>query len=315
MEAVIWTDVVQMFLYVGGAIVSLFVIVQQIPEGWSHIWQVADQAGKLRVFDFRFDLSTEFFTRPYSFWAGVIGGCFLTTASHGTEQLMVQRLLSARTQEESRLALFGSWFVIFFQFALFLTIGMILYVFYRDTGRPAPAIPDRIYPEFIWEFLPPGVAGLVMAAILAAAMSNLSAALNALASTTVMDFWKPLARKERTESEYLRIARWVTVFWGGVLLVIAFLARSVQSVLEYGLGIASIVYGALLGTFLLGVLTRRVGERAAMCGMAAGLALNIYIKFGTTVAWTWYVLIGTAATFITAWIASFILPRENTQNV
>jgi Na+/proline symporter len=176
-------------------------------------------------------------------------------------------------------------------------------------------IPDRIYPEFIWEFLPPGVAGLVMAAILAAAMSNLSAALNALASTTVMDFWKPLARKERSESEYLRIARWVTVFWGGVLLVIAFLARSVQSVLEYGLGIASIVYGALLGTFLLGVLTRRVGERAAMCGMAAGLALNIYLKFGTTVAWTWYVLIGTAATFITAWIASFILPRENTQHV
>lgn len=315
MEAVIWTDVVQMFLYVGGAIVSLFVIVQQIPQGWSHIWQVADQAGKLRVFDFRFEWSTEFFARPYSFWAGVIGGCFLTTASHGTEQMMVQRLLSAKTQEDSRWALFGSWFVIFFQFALFLAIGMILYVFYRDTGRPAPSIPDRIYPEFIWEFLPPGVAGLVMAAILAAAMSNLSAALNALASTTVMDFWKPLARKARSETDYLRIARWVTVFWGGVLLVIAFLARSVQSVLEYGLGIASIVYGALLGTFLLGVLTRRVGERAAMCGMAAGLALNIYLKFGTTVAWTWYVLIGTAATFITAWIASFILPRENTQHV
>ncbi len=316
MEAVIWTDVVQMFLYVGGAIVSLFVIMQQIPQGWGHIWEVAGQANKLRVFDFRLDLSSEFFSRPYSFWAGLIGGCFLTTASHGTEQLMVQRLLSARSQDESRWALFSSWLVIFFQFSLFLVIGLILYVFYQDTGRPVPAIADRIYPQFIWEFLPTGVAGLVMAAILAAAMSNLSAALNSLASTTVMDFWKPLARKQRTEAEYLHIARWVTIFWGFVLLVIAFLARQVQSVLEYGLGIASIVYGALLGTFLLGVLTQRVGERAAMCGMAAGLALNIYLKFGTTVAWTWYVLIGTAATFITAWMASFVLPRENnTQHV
>ena len=134
-------------------------------------------------------------------------------------------------------------------------------LFIQDTGRPAPAVPDRIYPQFIWDYLPPGVAGLVMAAILAAAMSNLSAALNSLASTTVMDFWKPLARKERTEAEYLRIARWVTLFWGGVLLIIAFLARHVQSVLEYGLGIASIIYGALLGTFLLGVLTERVAPR------------------------------------------------------
>ena len=315
MEAVIWTDVVQMFLYVGGAIVSLFVIVQQIPQGWEHIWQVAGQANKLRVFDFRLEWTTEFLSRPYSFWAGVIGGCFLTTASHGTEQLMVQRLLSAKSQDESRRALFGSWFVIFFQFSLFLIIGLILFVFYQDTGRPIPAVPDRIYPQFIWEFLPSGVAGLVMAAILAAAMSNLSAALNSLASTTVMDFWKPLARKQRSEAEYLHIARWVTIFWGGVLLVIAFLARHVQSVLEYGLGIASIVYGALLGTFLLGLLTTRVGERAAMCGMAVGLTINVYLKFGTTVAWTWYVLIGTAATFITAWLASFVLPRENTQNV
>ena len=315
MEAVIWTDVVQMFLYIGGAIVSLFVIVEQIPQGWSHIYEVASQAGKLRVFDFRLEWTAEFFTRPYSFWAGVFGGCFLTTASHGTEQLMVQRLLSAKSQDESRLALFGSWFVILFQFSLFLAIGLILYVYYRDAGLPLPATTDRIYPQFVWDHLPRGVAGLVMAAILAAAMSNLSAALNSLASTTVMDFWKPLARKQRSEAEYLQIARWVTVFWGGVLLVIAFLARHVESVLEYGLGIASIVYGALLGTFLLGVLTKRVGERSAMCGMAAGLAINLYLKFGTTVAWTWYVLIGTAATFITAWLVSYVLPAENTRHV
>ncbi|MBM3788589.1 MAG: sodium/solute symporter, partial [Acidobacteria bacterium] len=186
MEAVIWTDVIQMVLYVGGAILSLIVILQQIPGGLDHVWQTADAANKLRIFDFRFEMSQEFFSRPYSFWGGVIGGCFLTTASHGTEQLMVQRLLSAKSQTESRMALLGSWFVIFFQFSLFLVIGLILYVFYKDTGRPTPEVMDRVYPQFIWDFLPHGVAGLVMAAILAAAMSNLSAALNSLASTTVM---------------------------------------------------------------------------------------------------------------------------------
>jgi len=310
MEAVIWTDVIQMVLYVGGAILSLIVILQQIPGGIDHVWQTADAANKLRVFDFRFALTAEFFSRPYSFWAGVIGGCFLTTASHGTEQLMVQRLLSAKSQAESRMALLGSWFVIFFQFSLFLVIGLILFVFYKDTGRATPDVMDRVYPQFIWDFLPHGVAGLVMAAILAAAMSNLSAALNSLASTTVMDFWKPLSKIARSDDEYLRIARWVTVGWGAVLMMIAILAREVKSVLEYGLGIASIVYGALLGTFLLGVLTKRVGERAAMCGMAVGIVMNLYLKLGTNVAWTWYVLIGTAATFLVALAVSFVVKEK-----
>jgi solute:Na+ symporter, SSS family len=315
MTAVIWTDVVQMILYIAGALVSLFVIVGLVPGGWGHIVETASAAGKFQLFDFRFEPTAEFFSRPYSFWAGFIGGCFLTTASHGTEQLMVQRLLSARDEAQARGALLASWAVIFFQFSLFLLIGLILYVYYQDNGLPPPAVPDRIYPQFIWDHLPRGVAGLVIAAILAAAMSNLSAALNSLASTTVMDFLKPLARRHRTESEYLAISRYATLVWGAVLLVIAFLARHVQSVLEFGLGIASIIYGALLGCFLLGVLTKRVGERAAMAGMAAGLVMNVYIKFGTNVAWTWYVLFGTAATFSVAYIASYILPRENPQHV
>ncbi|MCA2969670.1 MAG: sodium/solute symporter [Acidobacteriaceae bacterium] len=314
MTAVIWTDVVQMFLYILGALVSLYVILGLVPGGWTHVFSVAQEANKLRVFDFRFDWSAEFFRRPYSFWAGLIGGAFLTTASHGTEQLMVQRLLAGRTEAESRLALFSSWVVIFFQFSLFLLIGLILFVYYKDTGQAPPAIPDRIYPQFIWDHLPRGVAGLVMAAVLAAAMSNLSAALNALASTTVMDFWKPLARVERSEAEYLRLSRWITVAWGGVLFVIALVAQSIQSVLESGLSIASIVYGCLLGVFLLGVLTKRTGEKAAMAGMLAGLLTNLYVKFGTTIAWTWYVLIGAAVTVATAVLLSLFLNEERVRH-
>ena len=312
MTAVIWTDVVQMFLYVGGAILSLFVILNAIPGGWGRVVEVAAPLDKFRVFDFSFDPS---FTRTYNFWAGLIGGAFLTTASHGTEQLMVQRLLAARNERESRLALFGSWAVIFFQFTLFLTIGVILFVYYRETATAAPQPADRIYPQFIWNHLPHGISGLVIAAILAAAMSNLSAALNSLASTTVMDFYKPMAQRrghgrEHDESWFLALARRVTLVWGVILFVIGFIARQWGSVLEAGLSIASILYGALLGVFLLGILTRRVGERAAMAAMVASMLVMAYVKTSTPIAWTWYVLIGTSTTFATGLLASLVFPRE-----
>lgn len=313
MTAVIWTDVVQMCLYVGGAIASLFVILHEIPGGLQHVIDVVAPMGKLSVFDFRFSWTPEFFSRTYSFWAGLVGGAFLTTASHGTEQLMVQRLLAAKSETESRWALFSSWFVIFFQFSLFLFIGSMLFVLYRDTGRTPPSPPDRIYPEYIWNHLPVGISGLVIAAILAAAMSNLSAALNSLASTTVMDFYRPLTAKRdgqgHDESYFLWLARVSTLVWGAILLTIAFVSRSIKSVLEAGLSIASVLYGALLGVFLLGLLTKRVGERAAMGGMILSLLTMAYVKTQTTIAWTWYVLIGTAVTFVSAYLLSLILPE------
>src|SRR5207302_8086534 len=138
MTAVIWTDVIQMTLYVVGAIVSFFVLLHHIPGGWQHILAVAGPAGKLRIFDFDFSFSMAFFSRTYTFWAGLLGGCFLTTASHGTDQLMVQRLLSARDERQSRTALLASWAVIFLQFSLFLLIGILLYVYYRDNHLAAP---------------------------------------------------------------------------------------------------------------------------------------------------------------------------------
>jgi SSS family transporter len=307
MTAVIWTDVVQMCLYVVGAAISFFVILQQIPGGWNHVLETAAAAGKFQLFDFRF-----VFTEPYTFWAGIVGGCFLTTASHGTDQMMVQRLLSARNQAQSRAALLASWLVIFVQFSLFLAIGILLFVHDRDTGLTPPAKLDRIYPEFIWNSLPPVVAGVVVAAILAAAMANLSAALNSLASTTIVDFYKPFTASgpERPEAHYLKLGRAATVVWGGVLLGIGIMARQWGSVLEAGLTIASIPFGALLGVFLLGVLTRRVTERAAIIGMFTGLATIIYVRFGTSIAWTWYVFIGAAATFAAGVAASLFISSQ-----
>jgi solute:Na+ symporter, SSS family len=298
MTAVIWTDVVQMTLYVIGAVMSFFVILHKIPGGWDHVLAVAGAAHKFTVFDFSFAPTLTYFSHSYTFWAGLAGGCFLTTASHGTDQLMVQRLLSARNEAQSRAALLASWVVILIQFTLFLLIGVLLWVYYGDTGLTPPAKNDQIYPSFVWNNMPVGLAGIIIAAILAAAMANLSAALNSLASTTVVDFLRARGR-EMSEAKAMKIARWATVGWGLVLFAIAYAARHSQSVLEVGLTIGSIPFGALLGVFLLGVLTKKPGEIAAMCGVAAGLATVLSVHFFThpRVAFTWYVMIGTVVTF------------------
>jgi SSS family solute:Na+ symporter len=310
MTAVIWTDVVQMCLYVLGAAVSLFVILARIPGGWQNIVAVAGPAGKFQIFDFSFSPNMQFFSRTYTFWAGLIGGCFLTMASHGTDQLMVQRLLSARDEAQSRTALLFSWLVIFFQFGLFLLIGVMLFVYYRDAHLPVPAVEDRIYPAFVWNNLPAGVAGLVTAAILAAAMANLSAALNSLASTTVIDFVRPL-RAALPHGGELKLARAMTVVWGAVLVIIGMLARHWGSVLESGLSIASVTLGLLLGVFLLGVLTKRPGESAAIFGVATGLAAILYVRYATPIAWTWWVLIGSLVTFAAGYCASIFQSRAS----
>jgi Na+/proline symporter len=199
---------------------------------------------------------------------------------------------------------------------MFLAIGTCLFVLYRERGAQPPAVMDRLYPLYIWQNLPPGVAGLVIAAILAAAMSNLSAALNALASTTVLDLWRPLAASGAgagDDARWLRLSRYATVVWGVVLFGVALVARQWGSVLQAGLSIASIVYGSLLGVFLLGLLTKRVGEIAAMSGMCVGLALMLYVRFATPIAFTWYVVIGTGATFGTGILVSLFV-REGARD-
>jgi SSS family solute:Na+ symporter len=298
LAAVIWTDVVQTAIYVGGTLVGVGTIMHSVPGGWAAIHAAAASAGKLQVFDF-----SRNFWIPYTFWSGVIGGAFLTTASHGTDQLIVQRLLAARGEKQSVVALLSSGVAILFQFALFLIVGIMLWAYYRvpsaNFGRP-----DRIYPTFIVTRMPHGISGLLIAAILAAAMSNLSAALNALSSSTILDFfvrWK----KQTGEAAKMRLSRCATVAWALILFGLAVLSlHKVGRVIEVGLQIASIAYGALLGVFLLGVLTRRANQRGAMIGMACGFGVELYLWRWTHVPWTWWVMIGTMLTFAVGYMAS-----------
>jgi Na+/proline symporter len=293
--------VVQTAIYVGGTLVGLVTILHLVPGGWAAIHAAAASAGKLQVFDFSWN-----FWVPYTFWAGVIGGAFLTTASHGTDQLIVQRLLAARGQKQSVMALLSSGVWVFFQFALFLIVGVMLWAYYRvpsaSFGRA-----DRIYPTFIVSRMPHGISGLLIAAILAAAMSNLSAALNSLSSSLIMDFYvrfRPLA-EERTK---MRLSRVATLFWALLLFALAVLSlNKVGRVVEVGLQIASIAYGALLGVFLLGVLTRRANQRGAMVGMVFGFGVEIYLWLGTRVPWTWWVMMGTCVTFAIGYGVSLAL--------
>lgn len=301
LAAVIWTDVVQTAIYIGGTLVGVFTILHLVPGGWPAIHAAAASAGKLQVFDFAPN-----FWLPYTFWAGLIGGAFFNTASHGTDQLIVQRLLAARNQRQSVTALISSGVAIFFQFALFLIVGVMLWAYY---GLPSASFgkADYIYPKFIVTRLPHGISGLLIAAILAAAMSNLSAALNSLSSSSMMDFY--LRSHPRTDDRtQLRLSRLSTFFWALLLFSLAVLSlHKVARVIEVGLTIASVAYGALLGVFLLGVLTRRASERGSMVGMLFGFGIELYLWLGTKVPWTWYVPIGTLVTFGIGYGASRLL--------
>ena len=304
LAAVIWTDVVQTFVYVGGTLVGMVTILHLVPGGWGSVQAIAGGLNKFRVFDLSFFSAS--MSSPYTLWAGIIGGAFFTTASHGTDQLIVQRLLAARNQRQSALALLASGVAVFFQFGLFLLVGVMLFAYYRVPSS-AFGRADRIYPTFIVSRMPHGIAGLLIAAILAAAMSNLSAALNSLSSSSMMDFYLRF-RPTVSEAGRLRLARLATVAWAVVLFGLAVVAlHRVGRVVEVGLQIASIAYGALLGVFLLGVLTRRANQGGAILGMICGFAIELYLWIWSPVAFTWWVFIGTSVTFAVGYVASLTL--------
>jgi SSS family solute:Na+ symporter len=298
MRAVIWTDVIQFALYMTGSVAAFFLLLHKIPGGWTSVTQAAAVAGgKLAIFDFAFSL-----TRSYTFWSGLIGGTFLTMASHGTDQTMVQRLLAARNERDSKKALLASGAIIFVQFALFLVLGVMLFVYAQHFALAAPGgDTDKIYPEFIVRVMPRGLAGIVLASIFAIAMSNASGSLNSLASSSIIDLG---AQNRENGTRSVMRSRKMTLLWGVVLGALGLIRWG--PVLEAGLTIASITYGAMLGVFLLGTWNKHANEKGALAGFVAGLAAMIAVKFWTPLAWTWHAAAGTAITFAVGSLASVL---------
>ncbi len=321
MRAVVWTDVMQTGVYLAGGIAAIVLIGQHVAGGWPAIISDAHALGKLKAIDLYTGID-----RPHTVLAGLLGGAFLSMASHGADQLIVQRLLASGNLREAQRSLIGSGLVVFVQFAMFLGIGIGLYAFYNGQQF---ARPDAIFPNFIIDVMPPGMTGLVIAAILAAAMSTLSGALNSLAAATLHDIIMPLTGKRPDDPSLLGVSKLLTLVWSIILIGGAMLYSDEGTpVVTIALSIASFTYGGLLGAFMLGILVNRARQRDVIIGMSVGISVMTVIVFarviGTTfpalaeplapfarIAWPWYVLIGTTLTFLTGLLASLTHAAPN----
>jgi SSS family transporter len=320
MEAVIWVEVVQLVIYIGGAIAAAIVLIQNIPDGISGAISVGREFNKFTVFDFTWDV-----TKTFTFWSGLLGGCFLTMSTHGTDQYLVQRYLCTNRPTSASLALLSSGAVVLAQFIGFLFIGVLLFAFYAPynlpeyamAGLPGSGIPatfpfakgDQAFPNFITEHMPAGLSGLVVAAIFAAALSS---SLNSIAATAVNDLYKPFV-PNASDRSLVRIAGILTVVVGviQILVAIAFLPSD-ESALGLALSVASLVNGPILGVFLVGTFLRRANEKHALVGMSVSIVSMLYVLLATKIAWTWYALLGSAITLGVALIATALFPdRKN----
>lgn len=313
-KAVIWTDVIQMFIYFIGAFASMIVIFNLLPNGWSDVVAFAEPGNKFQSFNFTMPGSfTEMFTGGYGLIGGLIGGAFLAMASHGTDQLIVQRLLTCKDKKSSQKAVIFSGVIVFVQFTIFLIIGLMLFALYKGVDYKSMLVDghnltksDEIFPMFIVQNLPIGLAGLVVAGLLSASMSTLSSTFNSLASTTMFDLLQ--GRKFiKNEADELKYSRMATIFWAFVIMGTGLLFQSeTNPAVDFALKIQSLIYGGLLGVFLLGIIYKKATLKDAMISYSFAIVilalLFILPKFGVMPAinLTWFTLFGVIITFIIA---------------
>ncbi len=318
MKAVVWTELLQASIYLMGGISAIVLIGQAVDGGWTTILAQAGAAGKLEGIDWYTG-----FDRPHTMFAGIIGGAFLAMASHGTDQIIVQRLLSSRSLKQAQMAIIGSGFAVFAQMGLFLMVGLGLWVVY---GGQTFATADQIFPTFIIERMPHGLIGLIVAAIIAATMSTHSGAINALAASSTYDIYLPFTGRSAEDPRTLRVSKLFALAWGIALTAGALMFKEQGTpVVVIALSIASFTQGGLLGGFFLGLFWSRAIQRDAILGMSVGISCMAFIVFAkqivaaypsmeptlhgvASIAWPWYVLIGLSITFVTGALSSFTHP-------
>lgn len=296
LKGIIWVDVIQMFIYLGGAIVAGIFILNLLPNGIDSVINAADKAHKFSIINLGFQGGVKnFFAQPYTLLGGILGGMFLSMASHGTDQLIVQRLFAARNLKDGQKAVIGSGVIIIFQFAIFLILGVMLYAYYGSLNVRS----DEIFPMFIINVLSHGIRGIIIAGLFAAAMSTLAASMSSLSSSTVLDLYLPFTKKEINEKKKLKTSRLFTIIWAVLLILsaVSFMESS-KAVVEIALSIASFTYGGLLGTFLLGIFVKKAKQNSALFGFIFGILTMIVVISIHIVAWTWFTLIGVIATLI-----------------
>ena len=293
LKGVIWVDAIQMFIYIGGAILSGYYLINIIPGNFTEVISSTEISSKLSVINFGFDKGfAGFFSQPYTLLSGIIGGAFLSMSSHGTDQLIVQRLLAAKSLAESKKALITTGIIIIFQFALFLFIGVLLFAYYGSLNIKS----DEIFSKFIIEVLPSGVKGIIIAGLFAAALSTLAGSITSLSSSVMLDLYLPF-KKSVDEKKNLLISKLLTIFWAVMLIISAFIfMESSRAVVELALSIASFTYGGLLGTFLLGLSNKKIQQNHAIAGFIIAIVVMSFVIAFKVVAWTWFILIGVCIT-------------------
>lgn len=295
-KGVIWVDVIQMFTYIAGAVVAGIVIINLLPNGLNSLFTAANEGNKFNIFYLGFDEGlTGFFSKPYTLLGGLIGGAFLSMASHGTDQLIVQRLLTTKNLNAAKKAIITSGVIVIVQFFIFLIVGVALYAYYG----PLQIKSDEIFPKFIIEKLPVGLSGFIIAGLFAAALSTLAGSISSLSSSTMLDLYKPMFGKNLSMNKELSLSRFITLGWAALLIFAAlFFMNSPKAVVELALSIASFTYGGLLGTFILGLINKNVKQEDALAGFTAGIFVMITVISLKLVAWTWFTLVGVLTTVI-----------------
>lgn len=307
-KGIIWVDVVQMLIYLGGALIAGIFLLNILPHGINSVLNAASPESKLSIFNFGFSDGLDgFFSKPYTLLGGLLGGAFLSMASHGTDQLIVQRLLTTKNLRSGQKAIIGSGVIVIIQFAVFLVVGVMLYAYYGSLNVKS----DEIFPMFIINVLPSGLTGLIIAGLFAAAMSTLAGSMSSLSSSTMLDLFIPYFGKLKDEKKQLAISRLFTIFWAVMLVGSAmFFMESSQTVVELALSIASFTYGGLLGTFLLGIFNKKATQEDALAGFVAGIFIMITVISLKMVAWTWFTFIGVVATLLIGSFLNSLSSRE-----
>jgi len=303
-KGIIWVDVILMVIYLGGAILAgYFLLNNYLPEGFHSLVEAAKPDNKLELFNLNFGSSLgEFFGKPYTLISGILGGTFLSMASHGTDQLIVQRLLSTNSLKQAQKAIIGSGLLVIVQFVIFLLLGVGLFAYYGNLDMRS----DEVFPKFIIESLPSPFSGIIIAGLFAAAMSTLAGSISSLSSSTMLDLYNPF-HKNRNKNNDLRVSRLFTLMWAVLLIFAAiFFMNSPQTVVELALSIASFTYGGLLGTFMLGLFVKEAKQEDALAGFTSGIFIMVTVISLNLVAWTWFTLIGVAATLLIGTLLSYL---------
>jgi SSS family transporter len=321
-KAVIWTDVIQMFIYTFAAIASIYLIYQMLPNGFQDIISMGWEKGKFNIVDLEFKSIKQFFTGPYNLVGGLIGGAFLSMASHGTDQLLVQRLLTCKNTRESQKAVIGSGILVLFQFAIFLFIGALLFVLYKGQDFNTMSIgdyllikSDEIFPKFIIENHPSGLSGIVVAGLLSASMSTLASAFNSLASSTVFDLFKKKIQKY--PGKELLFSRLATLFWGIVIIGTGILFQDEKNpAVDFALKIQSLIYGGLLGVFLMGIFNKKAKLKDAVISYSVSIFVLVLLfilpqfKIIPALNLTWFTFFGVVISMITGYITGLFKTNQ-----